>query len=347
MELEIRKMRDSEALEVQKLGRRAFLGLEGIFISKPKTTFVAVIDNKIVGAAAYKFINTKLKNMAYIDFAFVDPKYHTQHIGTKLYKATIDYLRDQNCDALTALVKEDNVGSWKLLLNNGFKKVSFSQGVRSLGLYEMIKQFFLTPYCIAIGMNFYLYLKDEKISLQENKSSSQIGLYLITNLILSLLIIFGDVQNKITFILAYLMFLITKVAIGFSFTRLNNRNWKFHMNNCGGLMCIILNMLGSVLTLTGNWYPESYEKTDKFRKDIGIIALAEWILTLTFYLISAYFINKHIFFKYLLKISGTFLIYTIIILYPFESYGGKRVYDWNKFIYGFIAILSIIFLTLL
>ena len=104
--MEIRKMKKEEKREVKKIAVKAFSFFEGLFIGTPKEAIVAVIDNKIVGGITYKNID----NSIYIDFAFVDPKHQGKNIGKELYRETFKQL---NTPIMTALVKDDNVASFK------------------------------------------------------------------------------------------------------------------------------------------------------------------------------------------------------------------------------------------
>ena len=134
----VRPMRAEEARDVRKMGRRAFAGLESLWVSKPGQALVAVREDKIVGAVLYKLMNAGGKKIAYVDYAFVDPDYHNQGIGGSLYRAATEFLWALSPDALTAIVKDDNVGSWCLFLKNGFSRVSLPQLAGQFGFWGAI-----------------------------------------------------------------------------------------------------------------------------------------------------------------------------------------------------------------
>ena len=83
----IRRMEAGEAAEVRRIGRRAFKGLESLWVGKPKQAVVAVKEDKIIGAVLYKFLESSKGKAGYFDYAFVDPDYHGQGVGGVLYKA--------------------------------------------------------------------------------------------------------------------------------------------------------------------------------------------------------------------------------------------------------------------
>ena len=93
--------------------------------------------------------------------------------------------------------------------------------------------------------------------------------------------------------------------------------------------------------MAGNWYPESYHNSGEFRKDMGIQALTGWIFVIVLTLCSAFMNEKHIFLRYLNQMGKIFLLYRVFAFYPFESFGGGRVYRWNRGIYFLMAALSL------
>ncbi|TDO73406.1 hypothetical protein DFR79_13723 [Halanaerobium saccharolyticum] len=54
--VEIRAIKQNEAQRVRKLGKKTFEWFESLFVPEPKLCYVAVEDNKIVGAVLYKYL---------------------------------------------------------------------------------------------------------------------------------------------------------------------------------------------------------------------------------------------------------------------------------------------------
>lgn len=68
-EISVRLMHLQEAKKVQQLGRRAFMGLESLFVSKPKDAVVALDGDlrlnshfRTENARQYERANTKIEN---------------------------------------------------------------------------------------------------------------------------------------------------------------------------------------------------------------------------------------------------------------------------------------------
>jgi len=153
---EIRTIKKSEAKEVKKLGKKTFEWFEGLFIPDPKDCFVAVEENKVIGAVLYKYFNLADKKIGYVDFIFVDKVAHGKGIGSKLVDRCLKAMEKEDCDGYSALVRDDNVGSWKMFVNNGLKRVGLDDLVRKFGVPGMLNLTFKIPFNFATGMDFYL-----------------------------------------------------------------------------------------------------------------------------------------------------------------------------------------------
>lgn len=346
MEVTIRTMEPHEAPEVLKIGRRAFTGFESLWVPKPKTALVAVAGDKITGAVLYKIFTANGKKIGYIDYAFIDRDYHHQGIGGQLYRAAMDFLWDQCCDVLTAVVKDDNVGSWGLLLKNGFSRISVPELFRQFGIDGMMKHYFGTPLCIGIGMEYYVALKGEQCPSGKLGSGKQIFSYLFINLLLFLVMLVWGTENMAAFLCAYMIMLAGGILTGYVGTFFSpGRRWDFRLNNGGILVCLLVN-LGVVYPMVGNWYPDKYEKTPEFKRDMGIQALCGWLFVLIMTVV-AIMAGDHVLLNYLGNIGWMFLFYRMVPIFPFESFGGRRVFEWNRYVYGVMFVLSAVCFVLL
>lgn len=339
---EIRRMQPHEAVEVRKIAAKAFDGIERFLIAKPKEALVAEIDGKIVGGIIIKYISSNSDKIGYYDGAFIHPDYHAKGIGSALYKATAEYLWEQGCTAQAAFVKDDNVASWKLFLNNGFSRVSFFEGPKKLGFSTMLKYYFSTPFFVSIGMEFYLAVKGKSLESKPKITAKNILLYLLVNTLLVLLGSIGSSRDYPLYLAAFLTILASGVFFSYIGTLFSKRDWYFRLNSGGAFLCCVLNFFGSLLPMIGAWYPAKYEKTDKFKQDLAMPALMEWISLLCLTFMACFYADAHIYLNYLRIVGVMLLFYKIIPLYPFESFGGGRVYRWNKWIYGIMALSSVL-----
>lgn len=341
MEITTRLIKPSEAQTVKSISRRAFRGLEGVGIPKAKQAVVAVKDGKIAGAIQYKFYRAGGKKIGYFDYAFVDPDCHGQGIGSILYKATADFLWEQGCDALAALVKDDNVGSWGLFLKNGFVRISIPELVRQFGLFGMLRLYLGTVYSIAIGMDCYVAVRGQQIPSGKGGSVRQTGAYLLANALLPLLFLINAKGNAGAFLAAYGIYLAGGILAGYAGTLFSKRTWHFRLNNGGWLVCAFVNLISGVYPMTGNWYPDRYENSDGFRREMGLQALCGWAFTLALTLIPALAGGQHILLRYLGQIGSALLLYRMLPFYPFEAFGGGRIFRWSKAAFFSTAAVSL------
>lgn len=343
MEIVIRTMEQEEAKEVKKIGKRAFNFIEGMFVSEPKHALVAVVDGKITGAIIYKITEVQEKRTGYFEYAFVDPDYHGRGIGRKLYQATTNHLWEQGCDSQAALVKDDNVGSWSLFLKNEFSRVGLPEMFRHLGVLGVLSQFIRNLFWLAIGMDFYLAVRNETLESKDS-TGRQIGAYLLINVLLILLTLYR-IKEPMIFLGVYAGILAGRIAVGRIMAMSSKREWQFRMNNGGAGIAAIVNFFSGVFPMSGNWYPRDYENTNEFRRDLGMVALAEWLFMIVLTGVSMIFQSSHLIFHYASWIGEILLIYRILAFYPFEAYGGSRVFCWNRWLYCAMALISVLLIA--
>lgn len=341
-DLIFRDMLPHEADEVYAIGKKAFKGIEKLWIGRPQRALVALYKDKLVGAIMYKFLNLPNHKVGYVDYAFMDPAYHGQGIGGRLYEATFEFLWHEGCDSITAIVKDDNVASWKLFLDSGFTRVSLPELVRHFGFLGCLQHYFKTPFGLAFGMEYYVLSKEPISQKSKVGSFKQIIFYFGANLLLASSLWFGFARFRFEGLFVYAMLLLVWMGFGFLGTLLApDYRWGFRLTNGGGLVCLVVNLF-SLLPLIGNWYPDHYEKNLTFKRNLGVVAFMGWLglfLCAVFFSISSYYFSSlgH-------QIALLLLIYSVLPFYPFESFGGRRVYDWHKGFYGVMLLCSSIFI---
>lgn len=342
----IREMKEGEEREIVKTGRRAFPAFEALFVESPRMTMAAVYEDKIIGGIIYKFISSGGKRIAYISEAFVDPDYHGSGVGTKLYKETFCYIWDQGCDGMTALVKDDNVASWKLFMENGFKRVGAFEVIRQAGISGALLQYLKTPVPFAVGMDFYMVMKETSVK-EKDTGVCQLFSFLASNFLLLLpvwLQLFRrSPQSLPVFMSAYFTVLTLFVLTRYAGTLFSRRSWKFRFNNGGSFLTVLLGLFGNTFPMNGNWYPDKYENTPDFRRDMAIPEIIKWAV---FSLAALLAFTGIPYLRSVSQIICYYLIFIIIPLYPFEALGAGRIYRFSRLLWLFTAVLTVLELTL-
>lgn len=339
-EITIREMRKGEEKQVLQVARKAFRSIEALLISTPKTAMVAEYDGKIVGGIIYSIMKSDSKTIAYIDDAFVDSDYQGLGIGKRLYTETFDCLWQRNCDVLTAMVKDDNVSSWKLVEDNHFKRVSYNQIIKVIGISALIKHFIKTPFMIAVGMDFYMADKENMVK-EKNSGLSQFLFFFLVNIILLLplwiKLLLNAANDFLLSFLAYLTILLLFAGCRCTGKIIGKNEWKFRLNNGGVFLPFLLSLFGNAFLMNGNWYPEKYENTDKFRKKLAVPELIKWFV---FALLPLFGLIQNQYCQTLSSFSSIYLMFMMIPIYPFESLGAGRIYRYNKKLWLILFIIT-------
>lgn len=345
--LVIREMKKGEEKELVKTGRKAFPAFEALFVEYPRMAMAAVYEDKIIGGIIYKFISSGGKKIAYISEAFVDPDFHGSGVGTRLYEETFRHIWEQGCDGMTALVKDDNVASWKLFMENGFKRAGVIEVIRQTGLPGALLQYLKTPVPFAVGMDFYMVMKEESVK-EKGTGGAQLFSFLASNFLLLLPVWLQLFRRDLQSLPVYMCACFTVLAL-FALTRyvgtlFSRRCWKFRLNNGGSFLTVLLGLFGNTFPMNGNWYPDKYENTPAFRRDMAIPEIIKWVV---FSLAALLAFTGVPYLKNLSQIICYYLVFIIIPLYPFESLGAGRIYRYSKILWLFTAVLTVLELTLL
>lgn len=337
----IRAMRDGEQKEIQQIGKRAFQFVEALFVGRPQKAMAAEYEGRLVGGILYKEFTVRQKRIAYIDEAFVDPDYQGMGIGKKLYTETIEALWKQNYHVLTALVKDDNVGSWKPFLDNGFCRVSVYRIINEIGLSGFLKHYLLTPYLIAVGMDFYMCSRENTLE-EKGNAPLQLFLYFFVNYLLLFPLwarwYHRNADSCLWSFLAYGTILALFIGSRYLGTLISRNGGKFRFNQGGSFLLPLLGFFGNVFFMNANWYPKCYENTDDFRKKLAIPEIIKWFL---FALLPWTTLLPGPYFQALGRLSCPFLIFIMIPVYPFEVFGGGRIYRYKKLLWFVMFIITI------
>ncbi|MGM0603921.1 MAG: N-acetyltransferase family protein [Bacillota bacterium] len=339
--IEIRAMKENEAAKVKKLGKKTFEWFESLFIPDPKKCYVAVDDDNIIGAVLYKYLTVSDKKIAYVDYIFVDKAFHGKGIGSKLVDYCLEAMKKEGFDGYSAIVRDDNVGSWKMFINQGLKRVGLIDLIRQFGILGMFSLTFKTPFNFATGMDYYLKLEDDDLSIRKGNSFFQAFKYLIFTALLLLPAFIHGLEYAFHVIGAVVSILTVRIIFGYIGTLFSKEKWHFRVCDGGYIIPFIVSFFNGIFLISGNWYPEVYRKDDDFKRSLGLTALAQWISVSTIVIILGTKLGELEFFKSIAGISEFFIMISIIPVYPLASFGGKRIFDWNKWLYIIIVFLSL------
>ena len=335
MKLTIRKVdlsNPEEVREIRKVGARAFFYFSFLWMFLPKPTadsFIALLGDEIVSAFLYKVYGTGDKQIAYINYFYTDPKHHGKGYGKQLFSAGMEHIRGQNFMMLVSFVRDDNVGSWLNFVKNGFLRVPFTELIPKLGFGRAFHLYAVTYFGFCFGHDFYISENGKGVQKEAN-SLGQIVLSLLINGVLILPIAIA--ANPLLVYSYFLAIFIGLTLFGYIGTQFSERKWNFRMTDGGLLLCAIFSITTGFLPMSANWYPEEYENTPQFRRDIAMPAVFSWVFLLAIGLI----------WSAAMPLVSVLLIFRcLVFVEPMKSYGGLRVYDWNKGVFALLAAASL------
>ena len=336
----LRDMLPDEGKTLYKTAIKAFSPIEALGASVPKKAIVATVDDEIAGAMFLKVFHGKEgRKIGYLDLAFTAKAHRGQGIGKMFYPAAVNKLKEEGCDIITAMVKDDNVASWGLLERQGFTSPGFLDLIREFGLGTSLMLWFKTMLCIASGMNFWWSKPTKAV-----KSSVEIVNYLVLNLFAVLVhsVLIAVRYGGFTPINLFASLLVMSIGIlaGYSGTLFDSENWRFGLTRGGLAITVLLMACGTFFPILGRWYPVKYQKTAEQKNALGRQAACEWGILLGIYILLTLLNVDNVLLNRIQQYISIFLVYRIIAIYPVVHFGGGRVFDWNKVVFIILAVIT-------
>ena len=135
-ETKIRPMRDEEKPAVRDIMRRSFPLVQRWFFSFTPHVLVAETGGEIQGAIVLKLFSLPRGGRGGLMYwAFTRPDARGQGMGRQLFDAGIRYLEEQGCDEILGCVEGNNTSSSNLLAARGFEILSPGRQLCRWGLH--------------------------------------------------------------------------------------------------------------------------------------------------------------------------------------------------------------------
>lgn len=345
MDISIRQMKAEEASLVHKLGKGSFDFVDNIFIAKPKNALLAIRGEEIVGSTSYKIFPAKnSQKIGYVETAFVKKGCEGQGIGNILYKEITDFLKIQGCTTVTAIVKDDNVASWRLFEKNDYHILSFIKLWKEYGLGGSLHLGFEGLMFIAVGYHMWSTVKTVK-----SNQLMQFFIFIILNIFAFIPRVFylASLQDFIIQMVAVLILLVVPVLAGRLATLFYKEKWEFCVVRGGIFISLLVCAIGGIFPIVGRSFPKQYNHTDKLKRQMAIEALVEWTGALLLVVAGVYLKDEGRIWDFIRIFGKGLLLYRSIPIYPFESYGGGRIWGYNKALSILLLVVSFVLLVTL
>lgn len=163
--VQIRELKNSEMPLVKQLFKENLWILDrliftGAFnsIMKDKengagTSFVAIMNDKVVGSISVRLFEIKGEKHGLIDSVVTARQMHGKGIAGKILNAVISWLESANCRHIYATVDRYNSRSWNMFIHNDFSLLEFPAQMKIFGV-DFFKVWVREGYFFGIGLNF-------------------------------------------------------------------------------------------------------------------------------------------------------------------------------------------------
>jgi GNAT superfamily N-acetyltransferase len=151
-DVNIRPMRDDERLIVRSMLRRAFSFIEQCYVEWTPNVLVAEGDGQLLGAVILKLFALPHHRIGgTISWVFTAPEARGQGVGQQLVEAGLDFLERQGCDEIVISVEGFNTSSSKLFATRGFGILSPGAqaqryGFATLAVWAQLDHYFEVGY---------------------------------------------------------------------------------------------------------------------------------------------------------------------------------------------------------
>lgn len=328
MNIEFREMKPEETKTVCKVAHNSFGPIESLMVSKPKHAVLAVAEDEIVGGIAYRIVSGKGgRKLGFAETAFVSRAHAGNGIGSQLYRATTEALKNKGCETIITMVRDDNAASWKAFEKAGYHRVSLLQTEKRLGLYRFVWFWLVSLNCIAVGHDIWM---NEPVQAKPVKND--IAWYALVSMVTLLpSICFNSSSFGFGMHMAgILLLLFFAAAGGFLATLLTKQKWQFRVTWGGLMLSMVISSIGGVLPIIGRFYPDKYLRTPEFKRNMAVEALGEWLGGFLLFAFSVIWRDTSFIWTVIYSYGTSILLYHSIPFFPLGSYGGARIWSFHK-----------------
>lgn len=355
-DITVRQMRPEERSEVREMFRRSFPLLLRLFFSWTPHTLVAERGGKLVGAIMLKtYPLPGGRKGGFVSWIFTAPEARGTGAGRRLIEAALDLFESQGCDEAAACVEGYNASSAKLFSTRGFSILSPGEQLRRYGL-GVLPTWVRMSHVGDIGQ--FVWVRPG--AARPDSPSLQWWGTLLVNTLIALLVLWrSGGLNPLAFVAVPLMFLLffgarwlamrwTAAARGLE---VRFRAWETGLLVSLGVALV----LGGLFPVPGGVYPVSSRWSYRtLLPKLGPVALAGVLPTLLL-TGAAWGLARFAglppgldgWIGYVLFVGGWLALFDVVLVFwPFVSFNGRRIWDWNRPLWAVLALTALaVFLT--
>lgn len=348
----IRPMEDDERRRVKAIMRRAFPLFDRLAFSWTPNVLVAERGGELLGAIVLKLFKLPHHRKAgSVAWVFTAPEVRGQGLGQRLVEAGLDFFERQECDQILVTVEGFNTSSSKLFATRGFKILSPGAQFRRYGLATFAIWAKLSHY---FDLGHFLWVRPAPQS--SDSPTLQWWGTIVANCMIGLLMVWrlgGSRAIEPDMWLALPLIVIVLFGTRYLGMRLMARQQgltvRFRAWESGFMISTIISLIfpGAMYPIPGSVYPikTQWRYRDLLPK-LGWMALAG-TLPVLFLLWGAWTISQlgllsNPWLDILLLVGKPLLLFDIVMsFFPFVSFNGQRLWDWNKGLWAVLAMAAI------
>jgi len=351
--------------KVESIGRGAFPFPQSALVHSSPHMLAAKHEGEIVGGTISEIFEPKEgEKVGLVTWIFTTEEARGLHAGEAVLDATVDYLEEQGCDVLIAIVEWGNTSSSKLFASQGFDRASSGGVIDKYGLRGTARVWLTAMYFPALGYDLWTknLVDDKKETGESPKTHSLLHLAgsLGVNTVLFVVAVaslfgLGTVFEYPTYIVGVplvflgVRYLPTRIA-----TARDEESWRFHSWGNVYPFASVFAVFGLYLPVPGNHRPDRriWTYSEKLHL-LGPAAFVSSLLTLTLYsfaLADAFSVVTTPFPEVVAEIvlynAWFFLIVDHIFpSFPFDTYNARVVRDWNRGVWAVLALVAVVMLV--
>ncbi|KLV03841.1 hypothetical protein ABT56_17330 [Photobacterium aquae] len=364
-DIEIRQMKADEKKAMKAVMNIAFPFLMRLFFSFSNNTLVAVKNGEIVGGVILKIFGLPRGLTAgLVSLIFCSPAYSGQGIGKALTAEALDHLKQQGCTDIFACVEGDNTQSSQLFAAQGFVRQNLFAQFRRYGMATLV--IWLRSFHL-FDIGHFMWVKSlrvpsAKMAQPHSATRSNLRPEFVMTLLFHVAIYafllwqYGSGEPEYPFVL-----LASILSIGILFTVCLGAMYvvalrrqlpcEFRMWESGlTLSGMVALLFGGFVVSPGSLYPaaEKWFYRD-VKKTCGEMALVASLALLVLVWGIGLVIHSGVITQDMLPIAkavwfaGLGLLFLDVLLpfFPFSSFNGRRLWCWNKAVWGSVAICTV------
>ena len=354
-EIIIRQMQPGEEKSILGIMRRAFpffiqLTFSSAMIRSAKQVLVVCVDGDIKGGTLLKTFDLPgdVKG-GVVDWIFTDPSGRGLGLGARLMDASFDWFDQVGCDQIFAIVEGFNTNSSNLFARRGLSILTFKEQFQRFGFPGILKVWLKTFHIFDLG--HFLWGKPPQANA--DSPSVQLASALLLNMIIAFLVVFrasiADPDwGTLTILPLWVLILLgLRNSLMLLVAKIQALPLRYRLWETGFVISFILMLIGGVFApIPGSYYSkEKVWNYNRIKPQLGKIALAgslpALLISLTLFFLGRFLPLSSILENVLATgFRAAFVIAvvdTLIPFFPFVSFNGRRLWDWNRWIWGLMA----------